>query len=1059
MGKKLSQTFRRGLLMLATTAIMLSASAVPAKPGLTRKINLTNGTTLTARLVGDEHGHYWVGDDGKAYLQGDDGNYQPVDRANLSAKAAARRHQANARRSNRIAPRKVGQWGNYTGKKKGIVILVNFKNKSFNASNNNALYQRITNEKDFSYGNFKGSVRDYFYKQSEGKFELEFDVVGPVTVSRDYSYYGANSGGYDKYPATMVIEALKLVDDQVNFADYDWDGDGEVDQVYVIYAGKGEADGGSSSTIWPHEWTLTDANEYGDGSGRQELDNVFIDTYACGAELDGSTGTIAGIGTMCHEFSHCLGYPDFYDTDDSGGQGMDRWDLMDYGSYNGNSFQPAGFTSYERWVAGWKEPIVLSATKTVTGMKSLQDDGESFIIYNNGNRNEYFLLENRQLTGWDASLPGKGLLILHVDYDKTSWENNTPNDDPSHQRMTWIPADNKYKYTDLKGLANDPFPYNSVNAFGKTTTPAAKLFNKNSDGSYYLDSSVENITQNADGTISFKFVGLYNVATPTFSPAAGTYAEAQTVIINCETEGAVIHYTIDGTTPTVSSTIYSEPITVEQTTTIKAIAIANGEESGVATAKYTIRSGAATDANTFKLATSIDEITDGKRCIIARGDKQVAAGSLYSGRNNYLLPTDVTVEDDIITINDDVTVFTLEGSGNSYSLANSDGQYLYAQSAKNVNYSSDANTWTLQEVNDGVTLSFGNYGTMLYNVNTPRFTTYTSATNVSMLYAQIYIEYDGTPTPTKQDATLTFSATSATGILGQPFTAPTLTTDPEGISVAYTSSYNDVATIDATTGMVTLVGIGTTIITASFAGNAYYNEAEASYTLTVEEAVNTGETKYVLVESTDELKAGEEYIIVGSHDGNTYYALSTTQNTNNRAATKVTMNSDGTITGNDDVQDITLESSGDKWLFYVGTGYLYAASSSKNYLRTEVDYDDNATATISIGQTAEISFCGDNSRNKLKFNINNGQPIFSCYSSGQDNVMLYHKVVEEETKPLKGDANGDGEVSVADIMLTVNFVLQNDSEGFVFDNADIDENGEISIADVMSIVDIVMKQK
>ena len=368
--------------------------------------------------------------------------------------------------------------------------IINTPIFTFKENNNNALFQRIANEKDFSNGDFKGSMYDYFYAQSEGKFELTFDVVGPVTVSNTQSYYGSNdSYGNDKHPAEMVIEALKLVDSQVNFADYDWDGDGEVDQVYVVYAGKGEADGGASTTIWPHEWELSAAAYYNDGDGAQTLDGVIIDTYACGGELNGS-GNIDGIGTMCHEFSHCLGYPDFYDTDYSGGQGMGYWDLMDSGSYNGDGYQPAGYTSYERWMAGWKEPVELTTTTQVANMKALQDGGETYIVYNDGNRNEYFLLENRQFTGWDASLPGEGLLILHVDYSASVWANNKPNDTPSHQRMTWIAADNEYQYTtyqgtkyySFSGMANDPFPYGSVNAFNKSTTPAAKFYNKNTDG-------------------------------------------------------------------------------------------------------------------------------------------------------------------------------------------------------------------------------------------------------------------------------------------------------------------------------------------------------------------------------------------------------------------------------------------------------------------------------------------------------------------------------------------------------------------------------------------------
>ena len=561
--KKLFFTF-------ALAVLALTASAVPAKPGLFRTLTLSDGTTVKAQLVGDEHGHYWLSADGRAYQQMDGMAYfSEISLDAVKTKAQARRSQANARRAKRLeAPRRIGEVGNYIGKKKGIIILVNFSNVAFQKDNNNALYQRIANEKNFSYGDFKGSMYDYFYAQSEGKFELTFDVIGPVTVSNTQSYYGSNdSGGDDKHPAEMVIEALKLADSQVNFADYDWDGDGKVDQVYVVYAGKGEADGGAANTIWPHEWELSSAAGYGDGSGAQTLDGVKIDTYACGGELNGS-GNIDGIGTMCHEFSHCLGYPDFYDTDYSGGQGMGYWDLMDGGSYNGDGYQPAGYTSYERWMAGWKEPVELTTTTQVANMKALQDGGEAYIVYNNGNRNEYFLLENRQFTGWDASLPGEGLLILHVDYNASAWADNTPNDIPSHQRMTWISADNEYQYTTyqgskyytIEGMANDPFPYGSVNAFNKSTTPAAKFFNKNTDGTYYLDSSIEEITQNTDGTVSFNFKAATNVAKPTFSPAAGRYTEAQTVTISCATEGVAIYYTIDGSTPTASSTRYTSPI-------------------------------------------------------------------------------------------------------------------------------------------------------------------------------------------------------------------------------------------------------------------------------------------------------------------------------------------------------------------------------------------------------------------------------------------------------------------------------------------------------------------
>ena len=555
----------RGRIVMLVSLLLLAVVtfAVPAKPGLTRVLTLTDGTTVNATLVGDEYGHFWRGADGKSYqmVAGTD-TYQEVNSQDIVQYAQQRRAQANQRRMKRLAPhRGVGNVGSISGEKKGLIILVNFTDVTFQDGNNNALYQRIANEENFTYTvnsgdksySFKGSMYDYFKAQSEGDFLLSFDVVGPVTVSKTQAYYGENENntrGNDKHPAAMVIEAINLAHDLgVNFANYDWNNDKEVDQVYVVYAGKGEADGGAADTIWPHEWTLSSANYYGDGEGAQTLDDVKIDTYACGGELNGKN-VIAGIGTMCHEFSHCLGYPDFYDTDYSGGQGMGYWDLMCSGSYNDNGYQPAGYTSYERWVAGWKTPVELVNTQTISNMAALQTNGSNtYVIYNKGNNNEYYLLENRQKTGWDASLPGAGLLILHVDYDAKAWKDNKPNDERDHQRMTWIPADNEYQKDSnsnvtFSGMKNDPFPYGTVNAFGKNTTPAATLYNNNSDGTKYLDCSIVDITQNNDGTISFNFNGesnmvpvdpyIYADESLTFSTTVGT---PQTIEFEVLSEG------------------------------------------------------------------------------------------------------------------------------------------------------------------------------------------------------------------------------------------------------------------------------------------------------------------------------------------------------------------------------------------------------------------------------------------------------------------------------------------------------------------------------------------
>ena len=497
--------------VLVTTmmlAMTMAVMAVPAKKGMWKTITLADGSELRATLVGDEHGHFWKAENGQAYSM-QNGVYVAIDAQQRMEQAKARRAKVNARR---VQKREFGHPTTITGNKKAIMILVNFNDVKYQASHTNALFQKIANEENYTEGKFQGSMADYFKAQSRGKFTLDFDVVGPVTVSKNASYYGSNdSQENDMYPEKMVQEAVTLAKNQISdWTPYDWDNDGYVDQVYVVYAGKGEADGGAENTIWPHAWEL--------GSSSVTVGtNLKVNSYACGPELDGQTGDITGIGTMCHEYSHCLGYPDFYDIDYSGGQGMGEWDLMDAGSYNGDSYQPAGYTSYERWFAGWETPVVLGAEDlNVTDMKSLQNGGEFYIIYNDKNANEYYLLENRQFEGWDASLPASGLLIIHCDYNASVWEQNGPNDDPAHQRMTVVPADGAYTYEVWQGNKYydpaEPFPYNNVTAFNKNfktkdtqAKKAAQFFTKTSNGTYWMNGSVENIAQN-NSLVSFDYV-------------------------------------------------------------------------------------------------------------------------------------------------------------------------------------------------------------------------------------------------------------------------------------------------------------------------------------------------------------------------------------------------------------------------------------------------------------------------------------------------------------------------------------------------------------------------
>ena len=514
---------------IAFLCISMAVLAIPANRGVYKTLTLNDGSKVRAMLVGDEHGHFWKGDDGKAYVLNGDA-YQAVEIETVWEQANTRRTRMNTVLGKRLSRRKAfGERNTYYGKKKGIIILTNFADCQFVAEHDNALYQRIANEKGFHEGEFIGSIADYFKAQSFGLFELDFDVFGPVTVSHNVAYYGSDD---DRRAIEMVAEAVRLVKEQVSdWTQYDWDNDGEVDQVYVVYAGRGESDTGIEELIWPHTYSFIWSKMGGfDIEPEEVAPGLIVNTYACGAELKADY-RIFGTGLICHEFSHCLGYPDFYPTTYSGGQGMSYWDLMCYGCHNGGSYIPAGFTSFERWSAGWLEPVVLEEEDvTVENMQSLQKSNECYVIYNKGNRDEYYLLENRQLEGWDAAIPSPGLLIIHVDYDHRSWVTNSPNNDINHQRMTVVPADGEYLSTlidgsviyDRENYKTDPFPQGEVTAFNKRfktydeqAKNAARLYNANADGNYWIDSSVEQITQNTDGTISFCFIAHDNGPDPT----------------------------------------------------------------------------------------------------------------------------------------------------------------------------------------------------------------------------------------------------------------------------------------------------------------------------------------------------------------------------------------------------------------------------------------------------------------------------------------------------------------------------------------------------------------
>lgn len=550
---------KRFLTLAAMFMFAASAFAVPAKR-VKRQVQQPDGSVLTVMLRGDENFHYTSTEDGQPLVQRADGaycyatldsngkltasaqvahdvesrgaaelsflNYYTAESQKVRSLGMERAKQRNARRMARLANRGVvdasgkpvrrvmagatgGEGIGVTGKRKGLVILVNFKDKKMQSKHTQAEWNDYFNKVGYNkYGN-NGSVHDYFYAQSYGKLDLEFDVIGPVTVSKNMASYGANDAqGNDIDPAGMIKEACELAyaKEKMDMSQYDWDGDGAVDQVYVIYAGYGEAAGGEANTIWPHEWDIQG------GGYSLVLGGQRIRTYACSSELNGGSGTyISGIGTACHEFSHCMGIPDMYDTSGGGCFGMDAWDLMDYGSYGGDGYEPTGYNTYEKWVSGWIEPTILTEPCYIKNMKPLSDAPEACVVFNEANKNEYYIFENRQLKGTDVALPNHGMLVIHVDYDQKVWFDNEVNNTSNHQRFTVVPADNKLTSETVTG---DTYPGTTKSTeLTDTSKPAATLFNANSDGRKFLGKPVTEITEK-DGLISFTFMGGVNLDAP-----------------------------------------------------------------------------------------------------------------------------------------------------------------------------------------------------------------------------------------------------------------------------------------------------------------------------------------------------------------------------------------------------------------------------------------------------------------------------------------------------------------------------------------------------------------
>lgn len=547
-------------ILAATLLGVLTVSAVPAKR-VPYKVTQPDGSTVMLVKSGDERFHLIQTLDNYPVVRNADGYYcfatvdasgnvsasdlhaAPLERLDavsltrvkaLDAKAvrSALRLKADTkmtRTKSANAARLPEQSGvglvddSFLGRKEltGLVILAQYSDVKYSVPNPKKHYSEMLNREGYSEYGGTGSARDFFLNASSGKFNPTFDVYGPVTLPNTMKFYGGNDrNGNDQNPAQMIVDACKGLDSEIDFSKYDLNGDGEVDNVFVFYAGYGEASSYVDDTVWPHQWELNSAGL------NCTLDGVRINKYACSNELevseDSNEITPDGVGTFIHEFSHVLGLPDLYDTAGDGEWTPGAWDVMDLGPHNNNGRTPPTYSAYERNALGWIDPVVVTSPESLT-LKSIIDNNEACLIP--VSKNEFFLLENRQQTGWDKYLPGSGLLIWHIDYNYAPWYNNTVNNTRSHQYVDLEEACNEtvsiYDYVIgdyyvdydayYDALADYAFPGNNATytSFTDDTKPSMKPWGGKSLGLPVTDIKHEN------GIVTFNVAGgRCDVATP-----------------------------------------------------------------------------------------------------------------------------------------------------------------------------------------------------------------------------------------------------------------------------------------------------------------------------------------------------------------------------------------------------------------------------------------------------------------------------------------------------------------------------------------------------------------
>ena len=468
--------------ILAALACLV-ASAVPAIP-YPQQVTQPSGETLTVRIMGDEFYNYLTTVDGYTIVKNDEGYYTYGTLLNdevVASKIIAR--DADKRSASDVA------WLATTGKRlksaskvvagiraraqrdalphlnrinysnfHGLVILINFKDSHFTRSDVQEFYSNMINQENYTgytnedgttnpYGRCTGSVRDYFYDNSNGIFSPQFDIVGPYEVS-----YNVNQGNNNAYQ--IFLSAVQKANADVDFSQYDLDNNGIVDLIYFIYADTpSSSDPSSPNHIWPHRSAFYTYTKY---------DGKYIRDYACSAEYiyGKSSGIFDGIGTICHEFSHVLGLPDLYDTneDDDAANGEAQhpgeWDLMAGGNYQNNARTPVAYSLYDRYSTGFANYQIITAEGDYT-LNPTSTTGEGYIL-KTPTLKEMFLIDNRQnTTKWDAYAPGHGMTIARMDSTNTSvWNNNAPNGNATRLYYELLRAGGSTTFQS----PTDPFP-------------------------------------------------------------------------------------------------------------------------------------------------------------------------------------------------------------------------------------------------------------------------------------------------------------------------------------------------------------------------------------------------------------------------------------------------------------------------------------------------------------------------------------------------------------------------------------------------------------------------